>query len=243
MGITSIIIPSYNGSAVLENQLPGLIQFLKEKNIRFEVIVVNDGSKDNGRTETIAKSFGCTYVGYEKNHGKGAAVTKGMQAAKGAYRIFTDMDIPFEYEAIEQIIYYMKVKEYDLVIGDRTLPESTYFSEIPKLRKMGSSIFTFIIGRFITTGLFDTQCGLKGFTEKTANDLFSVNRIKGFAFDVELLYISLKRNYDIKRIPVKLRNQEGSSIRMLKHAIEMIRDLLYIKLNHISGKYSQHQGQ
>ena len=153
------------------------------------------------------------------------------------------MDIPFDYSAIEKFIHYLDFKEFDLVVGDRTLPQSTYFTEIALSRKLGSAIFTFIIGRFITTGMFDTQCGLKGFRANIAEDLFSAGRINGFAFDVELLYISLKRNYDIKRLPVKFRNQEGSSVRLLKHGISMLKDLALIKINHFAGKYKKQIAQ
>ncbi|MBW8051645.1 MAG: glycosyltransferase [Cytophagales bacterium] len=235
----SIIIPSFKGSTVLKNQLPGFIKYLENKKINYEIIIVDDGSKDGGKTQQIAKDFGCLYFENKKNMGKGAAVKLGMLNAKGDFRIYTDVDIPFEYSAIERFLYYLDFKEFDLAIGDRTLPESTYFSEIPAIRRIGSAIFTFIIGRFITTGMFDTQCGLKGFRGNVAEDLFSVSRINGFAFDAELLYVSLKRNYDIKRLPVKFRNQEGSSVSYLIHGIEILKDLVLLKINHLTGKYKK----
>ena len=235
----SIIIPSYKGAAVLNNNLSGLLEYLAKKNIQNEIIIVDDGSDDEGATARTAREHGCKYLKNEKNQGKGAAVKKGMLHATGQFRIFTDVDIPFEYDAIERFLYYLDFKEFDLVVGDRTLPESSYFTDISKMRKIGSNIFSFIVGRFITTGLFDTQCGMKGLRAKAADDLFSVTRVQGFAFDVELIYIALKRNYDIKRLPVRLRCQEGSSVNVLKHGISMLIDLANIKTNQVLGRYNK----
>lgn len=235
----SIIIPSYKGASILKTNLPPFIDYLKVKNINHEFIIVDDGSNDGGQTELVAKQYGCNYISYEGNLGKGGAVKQGMLLAKGKFKLYTDVDIPFEYQSIEHFLYYLEFKEFDVVIGDRTLPESSYLSEIPFSRKLGSVFFTFIVGRFVTSGLNDTQCGIKGFKAKVADDLFSVSTINGFAFDVELLYVALKRNYDIKRLPVKLRNNDETSVSLIKHAPGMLRDIVLLKTNHLMGKYKK----
>lgn len=235
----SVIIPSFKSAALVRKNIPYLKEFLLSTGYRFEIIVVDDGSEDNGDTKRAAEEHGCVYLENERNLGKGAAVRKGMLHSKSRMRIFTDADIPFENDSLKKFLHYLDVKEFDIVIGDRTLKESTYFTEISKNRKLGSSIFTFLVGRFVTTGLFDTQCGLKGFRGEVADDLFSVSTIDGFAFDVELLYVALKRNYDIKRLPVKFRNAEGSSVSLLRHGITMVGDLARLKFNHLIGKYNR----
>lgn len=219
--------------------MPYLIQYLSDKQIDHEVIVVDDGSNDNGETESVAKENGCRFLSYPKNLGKGGAVRFGMHHATKEIRIYTDADIPFETAAIDKIMHYLSEKEYDIVIGDRGLEESNYFGEISAKRRFGSGFFTFIVGRFITTGISDTQCGLKGFRAAVADDLFRASRVNGFTFDVELMYISLKRNYDIKKIPVTLRSQDGSSVSVLRHGFGMVMDLLRIKRNHMLGKYAK----
>ncbi len=235
----SIILPSYKGSNLLAKNLPGFIEYLNGKNISHEIIVVDDGSNDNKATKKVADEYKCIYLENPKNMGKGASVRKGMSHAKGDFRIFTDVDIPFEFDAFEQFLHYLDFKEFDIVIGDRTLPGSNYFSEISKTRKRSSGFFKFLVGRFVTTGMFDTQCGIKGFRAEIAKDIFSVQRINGFAFDVELLYIALKRNYDIKRLPVKLRTNEASTISLAREGVNMVFDILKIKLNHVRGKYDK----
>ncbi len=235
----SIIIPSFKGSKTLRNNIPGLISYLKQKELIFEIIIVDDGSNDNGETQKVANELNCVFLENPTNMGKGAAVRNGILNSTGKFRIFTDVDIPFEYDAFDRFLKYLDEKEFDVVIGDRTLPTSTYFTEISGSRKIGSNLFSFIVGRFVTGGHFDTQCGMKGFKASVAENLFSINKINGFAFDVELLYISLKRNYDIKKLPVNLRCQEGSSVNLIKHGIGMLIDLWKIKLNYLKGKYDQ----
>ena len=240
MKYLSVIIPSYNSAAVLKNNLPYLINYLKEKKYDYEILVVDDGSNDGGQTRQVAEELGCTYLQNEKNTGKGESVRKGMLAANGKFRIFTDADIPFYAEAIEQFLHYMDEKEFHLAIGDRTLNESTYFNSKSGLRNLASKSFSFFVGRFVAGGMFDTQCGIKGFRAEVAEDIFSVSRIKGFTFDVELLYIALKRNYDIKRLPVTLRSQEGQSVKLLLHSFTMVADLIRIKFNHLGKRYEKH---
>ncbi len=238
--MVSFVLPVYKGSASLEEQLPLFIKYLNGKEFKYEIIVVDDGSDDVVKTQKIAKKNNCIFLKNKRNLGKGATVRKGMLEAKGEYRIYTDFDIPFNFDSIDNFLKYLCEKEFDIVIGDRTLEGSTYFTKITKKRKIGSSIFTFIVGRFITTGHFDTQCGLKGFRGEIADDLFSVSRINGFAFDVELIYISLKRNYDIKRLPVRLRYNDGTTrVKVIKHGIEMVMDLFNIKMNQVKGKYKK----
>lgn len=235
----SVIIPSYKGANILKNNLPGLLTYLKSKGSSFEVIVIDDGSQDGGATEKVASDLGCRLFMNDKNMGKGAAVRNAMLKAHGNFRIFTDVDVPFEYECIERFMYQMEAKGFDVVVGDRTLPGSSYFTHIPLIRRIGSHIFSLIVGCFIAGGYFDTQCGLKGFRAEIAKDLFSVSRVNGFAFDIELIYISLKRNYDIKRLPVRIRNDEGSSVSLIKHSPGMLRDIFRIKSNQMNGLYTK----
>ena len=237
MPYLSLIIPSYHSAVVLKNNLPCLINYLNINNLDFEIIVVDDGSNDNGLTKQVTAELGCVYLRNARNSGKGSALKKGMLHATGKFRIFTDADIPFEPEAVSRFLHYLDEKEFALAIGDRTLEKSSYHREIPWLRKTASSWFSFLVGRFVAGGMFDTQCGLKGFKAEVAEDLFGVSKMNGFTIDVELLYIALKRNYDIKRLPVTLRSQEGTTVKILKHSITMMVDLFRIKINHLRKKY------
>lgn len=237
----SLVIPVFNAEAFISETLARLTEWKQKINYSVQIILVDDGSNDS--TKVIIENYIKTadssikLVSYILNQGKGFAVKTGMLAAVGDYRIFTDADIPFGFDVLDRMLYYLDFKEFDLVIGDRTLDGSRYITEIPRIRKLGSNFFSFIVGGFVAGGHFDTQCGIKGFSASVANDLFNVSRISGFAFDVELLYISLKRNYDIKRLPVVLICQEGSSVSVVRHGFGMLIDLYRIKWNHIKKKY------
>ncbi len=233
----SIIIPVFNNSSVLESNLPLLINELSIKKYDFEIIIVDDGSKNQLRTQKIAQYLGAFYIGLDKNRGKGAAIKEGMNIAKGEFRIFTDADIPYEFKSIESMISEFKTGKSDLIIGDRTLVKSEYYDRLSFIRNFGSKLFTLLVGSIFKKGLSDTQCGLKGFTADAAKYLFSKSIINGFAFDVEILYLANKYNYQIQRVPVKLRNQSSSSVRVLKHGISMLIDLFKIKINQILKLY------
>jgi dolichyl-phosphate beta-glucosyltransferase len=236
----SFVLPSYKGAAQLEQSLPLLRQWLDTLGKTWEIIVVDDGSGDDGATERVVKNAGCRFIGLPQNMGKGGAVRAGMREARGSLRLFTDADVPFDEASMKRFVEYLDDKQFHIVIGDRTLEASRYFTEISGARKLGSGIFTFFVGRFVTTGLHDTQCGLKGFRAEIADDLFGVSRLNSFAFDVELLYIALKRNYDIKRLPVVFKSShDESSVSLLKHAPGMLLDLFRIKWNHLTGKYNR----
>jgi dolichyl-phosphate beta-glucosyltransferase len=217
--------------------LPLLIDYLSQKAIQVEYVVVDDGSTDWIETKKYATELGATFLQNEKNQGKGAAVRKGMLHATGDLRIFTDVDIPFQLEAFDAFLEQFQNKSVDLVIGDRRLPESEYFSKISNNRKLGSKLFSFIVGASMGVGQYDTQCGMKGFTGEAAQRIFSVSKISSFAFDVEVLSIAKSKNMHIACVPVILRNQETSSVSLAKHAVGMLLDLIRIKWNLVSGKY------
>jgi dolichyl-phosphate beta-glucosyltransferase len=239
MTYLSVIIPSYKSASVLRNNLPYLLKYLDAKNKPYEVIIVDDGSNDNGETEKSANELGCQYLHNVINEGKGSAVKKGMLHAKGKYRMFTDADIPFETEAFDRFLHYLDNRQFDVVVGDRTLNGSSYFKSKSMLRNVASRWFSFIVGNFVAGNMFDTQCGIKGFRADVAKDIFGVSRINSFTFDVEILYIALKRNYDIRREPVVLRSQEGTSVNVMLHSFNMMFDLLKIKWNHVKKRYEK----
>lgn len=235
----SVIIGSYNSASALNGNLDVLLEYLRTKDFSYEVLVVDDGSADNGLTKGIVEQKACRYLKNETNLGKGAAIRKGMLNATGRFRIFTDADIPYEPVVMDTFLKYLDFKEFHMVVGDRTLGQSEYFNQVKTMRSWASKIFAFIVGRFVAGGMFDTQCGIKGFRAEVAEDIFSVARINGFAFDVEAFYIALKRNYDIKRLPVSLRSQDGKSVNVVKNSIFMLLDIPKILFSYYTGKYER----
>lgn len=235
----SIIIPAYNASAVLKKNVPPFLTYLRSKKISFEMIIVDDGSADQNKSRQIAKNLGCRCISYRQNKGKGYALRRGALSSTGQYLIFTDADIPFAYRDYYQIISDLKGNQFDMVIGDRTLPDSTYFHKIPFTRQIGSAFFSFLAGGFISGGFYDTQCGLKGFNTAIGKDLFKKSTIHRFGIDVELLYLALKEKLRIKRIPVHLRCNDSSSVHLYSDGIRMLFDLMSIPFKYFLRVYSR----
>jgi len=231
----SLIIPCYRADGIIANSLPALRNYLQQHDIPHEIIVVDDGSRDSGSTRRIAEREGCRFMENPVNSGKGAAVRRGMLAAQGSVCIFTDADIPFGFASVEQFYNVLSRSDFDIAIGDRTLNGSTYASAIPLKRAFASACFRALVGRSLTSAFPDTQCGLKGFKRQVVQELFPFVETNGFAFDVELLYRVLDRRLKVKRLPVKLQNHGETSVRLLKHGPQMLRDLARLRWRRLRG--------
>lgn len=232
----SVILPCYRAASLAHRSVVRLTEFLRAKGDSWEIIVVDDGGGDfdEGAFEGMP---GVRLIRLPINHGKGAAVRAGMLLASGDVRIYTDVDLPYDLELIPTIAAVIRERGFHVVLGDRTLPTSRYVSDIRVGRKLASMLFTMFVGTIVTGGFFDTQCGLKGVRGDVADELFRLVRIERFAFDVELVYISLKSRLDIHRIPVQLRNNETSSVRLPRDAVQGFLDIFRIKWNQLRRHY------
>ena len=238
----SVIIPAYNEERRLPKTLEEIDKYLRGQSYDYEILVVNDGSKD--RTAEVAKSLmlkirNLKVTGYEKNQGKGYAVRFGMLEAKGEYRIFTDADNSTSIDQIEKIWPEFK-KGFDIIIGSRDIKGAVLDPPQPWLRQMilGEG---FKLIRKIIVGIWeieDTQCGFKGFKERVVGDVFPKCKINRFAFDPEILVIAKKLGYKMKEIPVYWKNDPESKVKP-KWMVNMAIDLLKIRWNLITGKYVQ----
>jgi len=236
----SVIIPAYNEEKRLPKTLEEIDKYLRKQDYDYEILVVNDGSKD--KTVEIAKGLiskikNLIVTGYKKNRGKGYAVRFGMLEAKGDYRLFTDADNSTSIDHIEKIWPEFK-KGFDIIIGSRDIKGAVLDPPQPWIRKLilGEG---FKLYRKIIIGLWkieDTQCGFKCFTKKATGKIFQKCRINRFAFDPEILVIAKKLRYEIKEIPIYWKNDPESKVRF-KSIIKMALDLIKIRLNLIKRVY------
>jgi dolichyl-phosphate beta-glucosyltransferase len=238
----SLIIPVYNVATYINESMQKISKWIESRAYNVEVILVNDGSVDNTKVEieNYIQSIDSRLqlISYDNNKGKGFAVKQGMILAKGEFRIFTDADIPYGFEIIDTVMYYLDFKEFDVCIGNRKSISSKYFMEISLTRKVSSTLFTAFASRFVITGINDTQCGLKGFRASVADHLFPKLHINGFGFDVEILYLSYKNEFDIKRIPVSFEGNSNSTISLIKDSLSMLTDVLILPFRyHFTNKY------
>jgi dolichyl-phosphate beta-glucosyltransferase len=232
----SVVLPCYRAATLARRSVEALAAYLDRTSLRWEVIVVDDGGGDFG-AEPLSDDPRARLLRLPVNRGKGAAVTQGMLAARGLTRFFTDVDLPYDLHLLPAAAEYLLSRNYHMVVGDRTLPTSSYESEIGWERRFASRCFSMFVGTMVTGGFFDTQCGFKGVRGDVAELLFRMSRLERFAFDVELVYLGLHHRLDIKRIPVQLRNNETSSVRVLRDSVQMLMDVLRIKRLQLQGAY------
>jgi dolichyl-phosphate beta-glucosyltransferase len=233
----SVVLPCYRSATLAAQSVYRLDAFFRDVGMSWETIVVDDGGGDFPATQPWDSAVNAKLVRLPKNRGKGAAVAAGMRAATGRVCVFTDVDLPYDLDLIPVIVAYIRDHGFHVVIGDRTLPDSLYLSDLSFQRRLASELFSQFVGRLVTGGFFDTQCGLKGMRGDIAHELFRLQRLERFSFDVELVYLALKHKLDIKRIPVQLRNNETSTVRLLRDASQAVLDVFRIKWYQVHGKY------
>jgi len=235
----SVVIPVYNGERYIGESLRRLQDFLAKTIASAEVIVVDDGSTD-GTRRVLGSLAGLNLrvIGLDRNEGKFGALVAGMAACHGSCCLFTDADLPYDLEAIPYITRLVNERHFHVVIGDRKIQGSEYHEHLPFLRKLTTEAYSFFVGLIVTGGLFDTQCGLKGFRSDVAKAIFPLLRDKGFSGDVELLYIALKYNLEVRRIPARLRRSHPSSVNILAHAPRMLWRITHLRRNWKRGCYA-----
>ncbi|MEZ6186386.1 MAG: glycosyltransferase [Planctomycetota bacterium] len=232
----SVVLPCYRSADLARRSVEELTRFLDAEGRRYEVLVVDDGGGDFA-PEPWDPGGPVRLLRLPQNRGKGAAVRAGMLAARGRARVFTDVDLPYDLDLIPLCARYLLEGDFHLVVGDRWLPDSRYDAPLSVGRQLGSAVFSQVFGRLVTSNFFDTQCGLKAFRGDVADLLFARTRVDRFAFDVEVIYLALKNRLEIKRIPVQLRHNETSSVRLVRDGAAMAKDVLRIKLNQVRGLY------
>lgn len=233
----SVVLPCFGAASLANRSVHELRRALTAAfGGAWEIIVVDDGGGDFPPGPPWDDEA-VRLLRLPVNRGKGAAVAAGMKAAGGRVRIYTDVDLPYGSHLIPVIVQYLARHPFHVVIGDRTLSSSSYHQKIDWKRRAASRLYSRFVGRLVTGGFFDTQCGLKGFRGDVADHLFGLLRVERFAFDVELIYVSLIHRLDIKRIPVRLRRNETSSVRLTRDAIRGFVDTFRIKYNQVLGRY------
>ncbi|HET9253306.1 MAG TPA: glycosyltransferase [Candidatus Eisenbacteria bacterium] len=232
----SVVLPCYCATGEALRSVEILRSFLPTAFAKWEIIVVDDGGNDFG-ANPLPTHPDIQLLSNPRNAGKGAAVRRGMLAARGKVRVYTDADLPYDRELIPLMSEHIARSGFHIVIGDRTLPASVYAEATSASRRLLSGVASRFIGSLVTGGFFDTQCGIKAMRGDVADALFPLVHIDRFAFDVEVVYVALKHRLDIKRVPVRLTHTEGSTVRPLRDAVRSGVDLLGIKWRQIRGGY------
>ncbi len=241
--LLSLVIPAYNEGSPdrLPKSLLEIVDFVEAQAFEVEVIIVNNNSDDN--TLEIAQSAANNHeyirVITENTQGKGAAVNTGMLQASGQYLFICDADLSMP---IEESLKFIppQLETYDIAIASREAPGSVRIDE-PEFRHIMGRVFNFIVKVIAVRGLNDTQCGFKCFRRDVAMEIFPLQTINGWGFDVELLFIAQQRGYKIIEVPITWYYKDHSKIKPLQNSIDMLLETLKIRLNGWRGLYNDNQ--
>ena len=236
----SIIIPAVNEENRLPETLGKIERYLAAKRFRAEVLVVDDGSTDSTAqvVDRVSDGFRAVRrITNPTNHGKGFAVRQGMLAARGEIALFTDADLSTPIEEADKLLGAIREGRCDVAIGSRALDRSLIEQHQAKMREAGGIAFNLVVR--IMTGLpfADTQCGFKAFRRERARILFEQQRVTGFGFDPEILFLAQRHGLKIVEIPVRWSHDPASKLKFMKDGLRMVSELCTIRWNAWRGLY------
>jgi len=237
----SIVVPAYNEEQRLPPTLDRLHAFLSAQPLRYEIVVVDDGSKDKTCEVVEAAMTRIPHLRLVRqlpNAGKGAAVRRGMLAATGQIRVMCDADCSMPPEQLPRLLAPIIACKAEIAIGSRYAEGAKTDVKQPKYRVLWSRLCNKVIQRSLVPGIRDTQCGFKAFTAEAARDLFKRATINGWAFDLEILALALRRGFVVEEVGVEWKDDNRSRINPLSDMWKVIREALTIRRNLKKGLYN-----
>jgi dolichyl-phosphate beta-glucosyltransferase len=233
----SLIIPAYNEQARLPYTLSEIEAYVCREQIDCEVIVVDNGSRD--ATSAVVQQASRTFPGLRlirtDRRGKGLAVRTGMLAAQGELAIFADADLSWPVADVSRFIGMVNAAS-PVVIGSREGHGARRIGE-PIYRHLMGRVFNRVVQALAVPGIEDSQCGFKAFRTDTAKAIFSRQRIDGFGFDVEVLYLARRLGYGIRVVPLEWEHKQNSSVAPVQDTLRMLSDVVRVRLNAWRGAY------
>jgi glycosyltransferase involved in cell wall biosynthesis len=235
----SIILPAFNESERLGASLEKVLAYVAEQGWDAEVIVVNDGSRDN--TAEIAGQFAARNPAVRVlenpgNRGKGYSVRHGVLESRGDYILFSDSDLSSPIREASKL--FAKLREgADVAFGSRWLETNLQTERQSILRQIVGRLYNILLRVTLGLNYKDTQCGLKAFTREAAEVVFTRQTIERWGFDPELLFIARKFKLRMVEVPVEWAHDDRSKINPLVDGVKMGIEMLRIRWAGITGVY------
>jgi glycosyltransferase involved in cell wall biosynthesis len=235
----SIVVPAYNESGRLRPTLDALLRFIQEENWDAEILVVNDGSKDD--TAQVVREYGKLHpqvllLENPGNRGKGYSVRNGMLHARGDICLFSDADLSSPIEEARKLLAAL-AQGADVAIGSRWLKSELQTERQPLYRQAFGRIYNLVLRIFLGMRFVDTQCGFKAFTRNAVQRIFPLQRIERWGFDPEILFLAQRAGLRVVEVPVVWAHSEGTRLNPVRDGIRMFGEVLRIRWYAIIGAY------
>ncbi|MBI5632825.1 MAG: glycosyltransferase [Nitrospirae bacterium] len=237
----SVIVPCFNEGMTISGNVKRIHNYLTANFADFEIIAVDDGSKDNTVSELslVQKEVPLVIIDSRENEGKGSTVKKGVLAASGDDGIimFLDADLAIPIEELRAFAEEIE-QGRDIAIASRFVPGLRILEPVLWHRRIMERVFRLLRMLILNSWeVQDTQCGFKVFRREAAVRIFSAATIKRFAFDSEVIFIARKMGYSIKELPITLQNPRASTVRLFVDPFTMFFALFKIRVNDFKGVY------
>lgn len=237
----SVVVPAYNEGIRLQPSLRRIFEYLRASGRSFEVLVVDDGSRDD--TVEVARGFQpeaavgeLLVLCHRVNRGKGAALRTGVLASQGARVLLSDADLSTPIEDLERLEPHLEDRDEEppaeLAIGSRAVAEADITHRQPFYREIMGKVFNLVIRLSGVRGIRDTQCGFKLLDGDVARELFAAVTIDRFAYDVELIWLARRQGYRVAEVGVRWANSEDSRVHPIRDSLSMLRDVLRFRFRH-----------
>ena len=236
----SVVVPCYNEENRFQSGFSHYYSYLTKQSYRWELIFVNDGSRDKTLDlirEVAAGDKRVRIASYSQNRGKGYAIVQGVKKARGRYILFADLDNSVPIGTIESFFEYFK-KGFDVVIGSRRVTGAKIIVRQHPLREWLGRGFTFLVNLLIYWGVKDATCGFKAFENKVAQKIFKKISIYSWAFDAEILFLCKKYKIKVAQAPVTWSDVRGTKVSLKKDILRSFLGLIKIRWNDLKGKYN-----
>jgi glycosyltransferase involved in cell wall biosynthesis len=236
----SIVIPAYNEEERLGPTLDRVLAFARDNGWNAEIIVVNDGSRD--RTPEIVRSYErntgtVRLLENPGNRGKGFSVRHGVLSAAGQFILFTDADMSSPIEEAPKLLQAL-ADGADIAIGSRWARSELQTRRQSLARQFLGRVFNLLLRLLLRLNFKDTQCGFKAFRREAAKAVFPLQRVEGWGFDPEILFLANQFGFRMVEVPVRWGHDTRTRINPLLDGARMVSDMLVIRWNSISGKYA-----
>ena len=228
----SVVIPAFNEEGRLPDTLRKLQPYLARRSDSFEVILVDDGSRDRTLRVMHDESERHPYVkvvALPANRGKGRALASGVAVSTGRFVLISDADLSTPIEELPKLEAAL-ADGAEVAIASRAKKGARIEISQPAHRVLMGKIFNLIVQALLLPGIWDTQCGFKLFKGDLGRHLFGQLKTDGFGYDVEVLYRARRARHPIAEVPVRWQHSAPTRVATFRSSLDMLKDVIRIRL-------------